>query len=45
LPIVEVMVGPSRQREVSSVSVNTLLLQMGYRDFKVEISKRPLQLP
>ena len=45
LPIVEVMIGPSRQREVSAVSVNTLLLQLGYRDFKVEISNRPLQLP
>ncbi len=45
LPIVEVVVGPSRQREVSSVSVHTLLLQMGYREFKVETSKRPLQMP
>jgi len=45
LPVAEVMVGPSRQREVSSVSVGTLLVQLGYRDFKVEISKRPLQLP
>jgi hypothetical protein len=45
LPIVEVIVGPSRQREVSRVSVNTLLMQMGYRDFRVGVSKRPLQLP
>jgi hypothetical protein len=45
LPITEVIVGPARQRDVSKISTQILLVQMGYRDFAVDVSRRPLQLP
>ncbi|HEY4045520.1 MAG TPA: DUF2971 domain-containing protein [Acidobacteriaceae bacterium] len=45
LPIVEVMVGPSRHPAVSRVSVGTLLHQMGYANVPVTVSECPLQAP
>jgi hypothetical protein len=43
LPIAEVMVGPSRHKEISRVSVETLLRQKGYQ-VPVTVSKAPFQL-
>ena len=43
LPIAEVMVGPSRHKEISRVSVDTLLRQKGYQ-VPVTVSKIPFQL-
>jgi len=43
LPIAEVMVGPSRHKEISRVSVETLLRQKGYQ-VPVTASKIPFQL-
>jgi Protein of unknown function (DUF2971) len=43
LPIAEVMVGPSRHKEISRVSVETLLRQKGYQG-PVTVSKIPFQL-
>jgi hypothetical protein len=45
LPIVGIVVGPSRHPAVSRVSVGTLLLQLGYENVPVEISTCPLQSP
>jgi hypothetical protein len=44
LPIMEVMVGPSRHKEISRVSVETLLRQKGYPAVAVTMSKIPFQL-
>jgi hypothetical protein len=43
LPIAEVMVGPSRHKEISRVSVETFLRQKGYQ-VPVTVSKIPFQL-
>jgi hypothetical protein len=44
LPIVEVMVGPSRHKEISRVSVETFLRQKGYPAVPVTMSKIPFQV-
>jgi hypothetical protein len=44
LPIVEVMVGPSRHKEISRISVETLLRQKGYpASDQVTMSDIPFQ--
>jgi hypothetical protein len=43
LPIAEVMVGPSRHKEISAVSVRAALLQKGYTWVPVTISEIPFQ--
>jgi Protein of unknown function (DUF2971) len=43
LPIMEVMVGPSRHKEVSRVSVDVLLRQRGYINIPVSMSSIPFQ--
>jgi len=43
LPIVGVKVGPTRHKEISRISVNTLLVQMGYGPGKVSVSDIPFQ--
>jgi hypothetical protein len=43
LPIMEVMVGPSRHKEISRVSVETFLRQKGYPAVPVTMSKSPFQ--
>jgi len=43
LPIVEVMVGPGRHKEISRTSVDTLLRQKGYGTGRVSLSKIPFQ--
>ena len=45
LPLVGIVVGPSRHPAVSRVSVGTLLNQLGYQSVPVEISSSPLQSP
>src|SRR6516162_523469 len=44
LPIMEVMVGPSRHKEISRVSVDTFLRQKGYSAVPVTMSNIPFQL-
>jgi hypothetical protein len=44
LPINEVMVGPSRHKEISRVSVECLLRQKGYPTIPVTMSKIPFQM-
>jgi len=44
LPTMEVMVGPSRHKEISRVSVETFLRQKGYPAVPVTMSKIPLQV-
>jgi len=44
LPITEVMVGPSRHKEISRVSVDTFLRQKGYSAVPVTMSNIPFQL-
>jgi hypothetical protein len=43
LPIEKVMVGPCRHREITRISVDTLLRKMGYGGGKVFSSVRPFQ--
>jgi hypothetical protein len=43
LPIVEVMVGPGRHKEISRVSVDVLLRQKGYYNIPVSVSTIPFQ--
>jgi len=43
LPIERVIVGPCRHREITRVSVDTLLRKMGYGTGRVIASKRPFQ--
>jgi hypothetical protein len=43
LPIVGVKVGPSRHKEITRISVDTLLLQMGYGGGHVSSSSIPFQ--
>jgi hypothetical protein len=43
LPIEKVLVGPCRHREISRVSVDTLMRKMGYGSGKVFSSQRPFQ--
>lgn len=43
LPIKEILVGPSRHKEISAVSVHTLLRQKGYDSVSVEVSTIPFQ--
>jgi hypothetical protein len=43
LPIVEVRVGPCRHKEISRISVNTLLVNKGYPAGLVSTSKIPFQ--
>jgi hypothetical protein len=43
LPIEKVIVGPCRHREISRISVDTLLRKMGYGTGKVVASVRPFQ--
>jgi hypothetical protein len=45
LPIAKVMVGPCRHREITRISVDTLLRKMGYGSGKVVSSQRPFQEP
>jgi Protein of unknown function (DUF2971) len=45
LPLVKVMVGPGRHQAITQISVHALLKQMGYGDFPVSLSQRPLQRP
>lgn len=44
LPIMEVMVGPGRHKEISRVSVDTLLRQKGYTTVPVSMSSIPFQM-
>lgn len=44
LPIVKVIIGPSRHQAVSRVSAGVLLSQLGYGNVSIVISERPLQL-
>ena len=44
LPIMEVMVGPSRHKEISRISVETLLRHRGYPAVPVTVSKIPFQM-
>jgi hypothetical protein len=44
LPIVEVMVGPSRHKETSRLSTLALLRQKGYTDVPVTVSAVPFQM-
>ena len=43
LPIAKILVGPCRHREITRISVDTLLRKMGYGGGKVYSSKRPFQ--
>ncbi len=43
LPIEEIMIGPSRHRAVTSVSVNSLLMSKGYAENVVTMSDTPFQ--
>jgi hypothetical protein len=43
LPIKEILVGPSRYKEISAVSVHTLLRQQGYDSVAVNVSAIPFQ--
>lgn len=43
LPIKEILVGPSRHKEISAVSVHTLLRQKGYDSVQVGVSAIPFQ--
>jgi hypothetical protein len=43
LPIKEILVGPSRHKEISAVSVHTLLRQKGYDSVAVNVSAIPFQ--
>jgi hypothetical protein len=43
LPIQEVIVGPSRHKEISRISVDSLLVRHGYPTDLVKVSKRPYQ--
>lgn len=43
LPIREILVGPSRHKEISAVSVHTLLRQKGYDSVVVGVSAIPFQ--
>ena len=43
LPIMEVMVGPSRHKEISRLSVDVLLRQRGYKGVPVSMSSIPFQ--
>jgi hypothetical protein len=43
LPITEIIVGPSRHKEISAVSVRTFMQQKGYPDVLVSVSKIPFQ--
>jgi len=45
LPIAEVKIGPSRHKELSAVSVRTLLSQFGYGNLSVTLSEIPFQEP
>lgn len=45
LPVLGIVIGPSRHPAVSRVSIGTLLLQLGYDNVPVEISTCPLQSP
>jgi len=45
LPIEKVLVGPCRHREITRISVDTLLRKMGYGSGKVSSSQRPFQEP
>jgi hypothetical protein len=45
LPVLGIVIGPSRHPAVSRVSVGTLLLQLGYENVPIEISSCPLQSP
>ncbi len=43
LPITEIVVGPCRHREISRISVGTLLKTYGYQGTLVTMSQRPFQ--
>jgi hypothetical protein len=43
LPIKEILVGPGRHKEISAVSVDTLLKQKGYQSITVAVSAVPFQ--
>jgi len=43
LPITKIIVGPCRHREITRISVDTLLRKMGYGTGKVTASQRPFQ--
>jgi hypothetical protein len=43
LPITEIVVGPCRHREISRISVGTLLKTYGYANVLVTMSQRPFQ--
>jgi hypothetical protein len=45
LPIEKVLVGPCRHREITRISVDTLMRKMGYASGKVFSSQRPFQEP
>jgi hypothetical protein len=44
LPIVGVKIGPSRHKEITRISVETLLTQMGYGNDKASVSDIPFQI-
>jgi hypothetical protein len=44
LPIVEVIVGPSRHKQITRISVDTLLRQKGYNNVPVSVSQSPYQM-
>jgi len=45
LPIREIMVGPSRHKEISAVTVRSLLKKCGYDSVNVSLSEVPFQSP
>jgi hypothetical protein len=45
LPLTRIYVGPGPAQKVSKISVGDLLIQTGYEDIPVEISKVPYRIP